>query len=172
MHVYDPATDRLDELTAADGVDLGTGWILGRSKTADGRMLFGGSKGLLVVRPERFDASTGAPPLLITELLINGQRQSAGGIRDGLQLAPEQRSFSLGFSAVDYSAPGRIRYAYQLQGFDPDWISIAADSRVASYSNLDPGEYLLRVRATNRSGLWSPHELAIELRILPAWRQT
>lgn len=172
MYVYDPATDRLDELTAADGANLGTGWFLSRAKTTDGRMLFGGSKGILVVSPERFDASTYAPPLLISELVINGQRESAGGILNELELTPEQRSFSLGFTAVDYCDPSRIRYAYQLKGFDPDWIETTADSRVASYSNLWPGEYLLRARATNRSGAWSPHQLAIPIRVLPSWWQS
>ncbi|WP_313950738.1 two-component regulator propeller domain-containing protein [Accumulibacter sp.] len=172
MYVYDPATDRLDELTAADGVDLGTGWFLARAKTDDGRLLFGGSKGMLVVTPDDFDVSSYAPPLLISELTINGQRQSAGGVLDGLQLTPEQRSFSLGFTAVDYSDPDRVRYAYQLQGFDPDWIETAANSRFASYSNLDPGDYLLRVRASNRSGVWSPQQLAIAVRVLPAWWQS
>ena len=169
MHVYDPASDRLDELTAADGANLGTGWFLSRTKTTDGRMLFGGSKGILVVRPERFDAWAYQPPLLVAELTINGQRESAGGILGGLTLAPAQRSFSLAFAAVDFRDPGRVRYAYQLQGFDPDWIDSAADSRVATYSNLNPGDYLLRVRASNRSGTWSPYQLAIPVRILPAW---
>ncbi len=118
------------------------------------------------------------PPLLISELLINGLPQPAGRILDGLELAPWQRSFSIGFTALDYSDPGRIRYAYRLQGFDPDWIATAADSRaaadsrVAAYSNLDPGAYVLRVRASNRSGIWSPHELATPVRILPAWWQS
>lgn len=172
MCVYDPAGDRLDELTAADGADLGIGWFLAHAMTPDGRMLFGGSKGILVVRPEHFDASSYEPPLLISELLINGLPQPAGRILDGLDLAPWQRSFSIGFTALDYSDPGRIRYAYRLQGFDPDWIATAADSRVAAYSNLDPGGYVLRVRASNRSGIWSPHELAIPVRILPAWWQS
>ena len=172
MYVYDPASDRLEELTAADGADLGTGWFLARTRTADGRMLFGGSKGMLVVSPESFDASGYAPPLVISELNINGQRQAAGRLQEGLQLTPEQRSFSVAFAAIDYSDAGRARYAYQLAGFDPDWIHVSADSRVASYSNLAPGDYLLRIRATNRSGVWSPHELAIKLRILPAWWQT
>lgn len=171
MYVYDPATDRLDELTTADGADLGTGWFYSYAKTTDGRLLFGGSKGLLVVNPESFDASAYPPPLLASELRINGERQLAGQISGGLQLAPEQRSFSLEFAALDYSDPGRVRYAYQLQGFDPDWIKTGADFRVASYSNLDPGNYLLRARATNRAGLWSPHELAISVRVLPAWWQ-
>ena len=172
MYVYDPASDRLDVLTAADGANLGTGWFLSRTKTTDGRMLFGGSKGILVVRPERFDAWAYQPPLLVAELTINGQRESAAGILGGLTLAPEQRSFSLAFAAVDFRDPDRIRYAYQLQGFDPDWIDSKADSRVASYSNLYPGDYLLRVRASNVSGTWSPHELAIPVHVLPAWWQS
>ena len=172
MYVYDPATDRLDELTAADGADLGTGWFQAHAKTADRRLLFGGSRGILVVKPESFDASDYAPPLVVSELTIDGQRQPAGHLQDGLDLAPPQRGFTLTFAALDYSDPGRLRYAYRLHGFDTDWIATGADSRVASYSNLDPGDYVLHVRATNRSGLWSPHELAIRVRIQPAWWET
>jgi ligand-binding sensor domain-containing protein len=134
------------------------------SQDADGRLLFGGSKGILVVRPERFDASAYAPPLLISELTINGQRQPAGGILDGSNWRPAAQ-LQPGFYGGRLQRPGRMRYAYQLQGFDPDWIETSADSRVASYSNLYPGDYVLRVRATNRSGAWSPHELAIPVRM-------
>jgi hypothetical protein len=117
MYVYDPAADRLDELTAADGADLGTGWFQAHAQTADGRMLFGGSKGILVVTPEDFDASAYAPPLLISELSINGQRQAAGRIRDGLRLTPAQRSFSLSFAALDYSDPGSPALCLPVAGF-------------------------------------------------------
>jgi hypothetical protein len=172
MHVYDPASDRLDELTAADGADLGTGWFLRTDQ--DDRWPHavrwqqghpGGPTGT---------TSMPRPTAAAADLRADHQRAtpSAAGILDGLRLAPEQRSFSLAFAALDYSDPGRVRYAYQLQGFDPDWIDSKADSRVASYSNLDPGDYLLRVRASNRSGAWSPHELAIPVHVLPAWWQS
>ena len=172
MHVYDPAGDHLVELTAADGVGLGTGWFRSYAKTADGRLLFGGSKGLMVVEPERFDVSAYQPRLIATDLRVNGQSRPVGTFRDGLQLASGDRSFGLGFAALDYSDPGRVRYAYQLRGFDPEWIATGAELRVASYSNLDPGRYELRVRASNRSGQWSPHELVIGVQVLPAWWQT
>jgi len=172
MHVYDPATDRLDELTAADGADLGTGWFLAHTRTMDGRLLFGGSRGILVVSPEGFDTSDYAPPLVVSEFAIDGQRQPVGRIPEGLELAPPQRGLTLTFAALDYSDPGRLRYAYRLHGFDTDWTATGADSRVASHSNLDPGDYVLHVRATNRSGLWSPHELAIRVRVQPAWWET
>ncbi len=171
LNVYDPATDKLDELTPTDGIDIGTPWFFAYAKTLDGRLLFGGSKGVAVVSPDTFDMPVHAPPLVAVELRINGERQSAGQLQQGLQLTPQQRSFSLEFAALDYSNPGRSRYAYRLEGFDPAWINTGAEMRVAAYSNLSPGDYLLRVRADNRSGVASQQELAIPIKVLPAWWQ-
>ncbi|RZI58156.1 MAG: GGDEF domain-containing protein [Rubrivivax sp.] len=171
--VYDPAKDNYYELTNADGVDIGTGWFRAYLKTRDGRLLFGGSKGVLVVTPERFEAWAYQPPLVTTELHVDGQRLAAGKLpEEGLTIGADNRSFSVEFAALDFSEPERNRYAYQLEGFDPDWISTGADLRVAVYTNLDPGKYRLRVRGTNRNGVWSPLELDIPVRVMPEWWQT
>ncbi len=171
--VYDPAKDSYYELTNADGVDIGTGWFRAYLKTRDGRLLFGGSKGVLVVTPERFEAWAYQPALVATELRVDGQRLAAGKLpRDGLTLDASNRSFSIEFAALDFSEPERNRYTYQLEGFDPEWISTGADLRVAVYTNLDPGHYRLRVRGTNRNGVWSPLELSIPVRVMPDWWQT
>ncbi|MBY0234617.1 MAG: diguanylate cyclase, partial [Burkholderiaceae bacterium] len=171
MHVYDPVSDRMDQLTPSDGVDIGTPWFFSFTPLQDGRMLFGGAKGVAVVEPEHFERPSHAPPLVVAELRINGERQHAGQLQSGLLLRPEQRSFSVEFAALDYALPGSSRYAYRLQGFDPDWIDTGADLRVASYSNLSPGDYLLQVRAHNRSGVARAQELAIAVKVLPAWWQ-
>ena len=92
MNVYDPSSDSLDTLTTTDGLDIGTPWFFSFAKTADGRFLFGGSKGIAVVSPDKFDRSTHAPPLVVAELRINGERQQAGQLKDGLRLTPQQRS--------------------------------------------------------------------------------
>lgn len=170
--VYDPARDRHDELTPADGADLGTGWYRGYAQLRDGRMLFGGAKGVLVVAPEQFEPWRYQPPLAFTELRIDGRRAPLAGLQPELTLAPQARGFSVEFAALDYSDPTRNRYAYRLDGFDTDWTQVGADQRVASYSNLDPGEYRLQVRGTNRSGAWSPQELDLPVRVLPHWWQT
>ena len=171
-HVYDPQKDHVYELTPADGVDFGTGWFRAYGATSDGRMLFGGSRGLLVVDPNHFDGWSFQPPVVLTELRIDGRRQGQGQAAEGLALKPGQRSFSVEFAALDYSDPARSRYRYKLDGYDNDWINTGAELRVASYSNLNPGHYTLRVRATNRSGAWSPHELSMPVDVLPNWWQT
>ena len=93
-------------------------------------------------------------------------------MESGLTLAPEQRNFSVEFSALDYSAPEKLRYRYRLLGYERDWIETDASGRDASYGNLWPGSYTLQVRGSNRLGACSPHELRVEVRVLPAFWQT
>lgn len=171
QQVYDPDKKSVYELTAADGADHGTGWFRSYAALADGRLLFGGSKGLLVVEPERFRPWDHAPPLVVSELRIDGRPRQAGDLLEGLTLQPGQRGFSVEFAALDFSDPARSQYEYRLQGYDADWLRTGASYRVAAYSNLSPGLYTLQVRATNRAGVWSSHELAIPIEVLPAWWQ-
>ncbi|WP_418320008.1 two-component regulator propeller domain-containing protein [Piscinibacter sakaiensis] len=171
MYVYDPVVDRLHELTEADGVSIGTGWFRSYERMTNGRFLFGGSKGLLVVDPESFDVADDQPRVVVTEFRINGERQRSAYLTDGVRLGADQRRFSVEFAALDFSDSTRNRYAYRLEGYDERWIDTLSNFRVASYGNLDPGDYVLRVRTTNRSGIWSPHELVVPVRVLPAWWQ-
>lgn len=171
--VIDLARDRAYPLSPADGFDLGTGWFRSYAQTRDGRMLFGGRNGLLVVNPKKFKPWSYAPSLVASELRVNGARRPAADLaQSGLSLSPAERSFSIEFAALDFSAPGKNRYAYRLEGFDPDWIETDAGRRVASYSNLWPGHYVLHVRGSNRIGTWSPHQLRIPISVSPAWWQT
>ncbi len=174
MGIYDPAQDRFTDLTSADGADLGTGWFFSYAKTRDSNFLFGGSKGILLVRPDSFNASGYAPPVLLSELRINGERLPLGrmgSMGDTLMLSASDRSFSVEFTALDFADPQRLEYAYRLEPFEPDWIHTPASMRVASYSNLNPGDYRLNIRATNRSGAWNPVEKTVAIHVAPAWWQ-
>ncbi|MEM6696931.1 MAG: triple tyrosine motif-containing protein [Bacteroidota bacterium] len=45
-------------------------------------------------------------------------------------------------------------------------------SRELTLTNLDYGNYTLRVRGTNEYGRWSEQEAALHLQILPPWWKT
>lgn len=171
QYVYDPVSDRMTELTAADGKDFGMGWFFSYARTPDGRFLFGGTRGVLVVEPERFDESGYMPPLAVASLRIDGRQASTAGLPAELALGPEHHGLAIEFAALEFSDPQRIRYAYRLDGIDADWVETRADFRVASYGNLPPGAYALRVKASNRNGLWNPQELVIAVTVAPAWWQ-
>ena len=170
-NVYDPRSGERRELGAADGADLGTGWFRSYAKLDDGRMLFGGARGLLVIDPERFAPWTYKPPLVVSELRVDGEERP---LPDGapIVLAPGERGMSLAFASLDYSQPGRNRYRYRLEGLDGGWIDAGVLGRSAAYTNLAPGRYVLHVQGSNRDGAWSTHELKIPVEVRAAWWQT
>jgi signal transduction histidine kinase/streptogramin lyase len=170
--VLDPQRREVYRLTPADGVDFGTGWYRAYTRLRDGRLLFGGSEGLLVVDSKRFRPWSHAPPLVPTDLRVDGVARPIAATRPEVLLMPPQRGFSIEFAALDYSAPERNRYAYRLHGYDHDWIETDAGYRVASYGNLWPGQYRLEIRGSNRAGAFTTAPLVIPVRVLPAFWQT
>ena len=170
--VFDPKTMRNHVLSKADGIDIGAHTLGAYGRTRDGLFLYGGSEGLAIIDPAKFLPWDYQPPVLATELTINGLPVPITTLKTGLNLTPEQRDFSLEFAALDYSAPEKIRYSYRLEGYNKDWVETDADHRSVHYGNLSPGLYTLRVLGSNREGDWSSKQLSIPIRVMPAWWQT
>ena len=181
--VIDPVTPRMTPLTLAHGMDIGTSWIGSHAQTRDGLLLYGGTQGVAIIDPAQFRAGDYAPPLVVTELKINGEAvapmmlaspapKGASATAASLTLKPAQRNFSIEFAALDYAEPKKNRYQYRLLGYEKNWINTDAGHRVAAYGNLWPGQYALQVRSSNRQGQFGAHELTIALHVLPAWWQS
>ncbi len=177
LAVIDGKTFEIRSLQVPEGVGLRTFFTSSGAATAVGEMLFGGEGGLVVVRPELVTRWEYSPPVVVTDVSAGSSRLPVGGFnRIGgstrrLDISPDDHRLKVEFSALDYSAPGRNRYAYRLQGFDPDWIPTEPSSRVASYTNLPPGNYTLQLRGSNRNGTWAP-PLEMPIHVLPLWYQT
>jgi diguanylate cyclase (GGDEF)-like protein len=166
----DPRTWSARQFGAGDTREFRSYYIASRTHAGDGALLFGSPEGLLVVHPDRLQPWTFEPPVVATSIEIDGQRQS--GSEPTLHLAPRRRGFRVDFAALDLTAPLRNRYRYVLEGFDATWTEVDAARRSLTYTNLPPGQYLLRVQGTNRAGLWSQHELRLPVTIAPAFYQT
>jgi diguanylate cyclase (GGDEF)-like protein len=171
--VYDPAAKRLDELSGAEGPPMGTPRFFADAALPDGRLLFSGSRGLLVVEPLAFMPSRYAPPVVVSSLRRNGQPfQPEHDLKQGLKLPASTRSFAVEFAALDYIDPAKLRYMLRLDGVDAEWTFTDASARFASYGGLQPGRYRLEVYATNHHGLWGDRPLLLDVELLPAWWQT
>jgi ligand-binding sensor domain-containing protein/signal transduction histidine kinase len=181
LAMIDPDTFAIRSLQRAEGVEIQTYWSGAGAVTPQGELLFGGVGGFTVVRPEQLKSWYYRPPLVVTEVRIGGQTVPASHFNGDhrpdeklapLTIAPDANSLAVEFSALDYTAPERNHYAYQLEGYDHGWISSDASRRVATYTNLPPGVYRLRLRGSNRYGVWTEQELLLPIRVLPAWYQT
>jgi diguanylate cyclase (GGDEF)-like protein len=157
-------------LRRAEGVVFPTYWTGAAARTERGELLFGGAGGMTMVQPDRLQAWTYRPGVLVVDVQIGGRTVAADAAL--LDVPADGNSLAVEFSSTDFSAPERNRYAYQLEGYDAGWISADAARRLAAYTNLPPGDYRLRLRASNRDGQWGERELALPVKVRPAWHQT
>ena len=177
LAVIDGINFKIQALQRPEGVAMRTFWTNSGAITPYGEMLFGANGGLTVVRPERVVPWTYQPPVVVTEIRSGksswpaAQFNQANSAPSPFEISSAQRGFKVEFAALDYSAPEHNRYSYRLEGFDTDWISTEANARLASYTNLPPGNYTLQLRGSNRDGLWS-RTLAVPITVASAWYQT
>lgn len=157
-------------LSEADGVYHRIRRPMASVKTRSGSLLFGGANGVSILKPKQFTHWKYQPKLIINQIDIDGQTLNTA--TQEIALKPNNHGFSVNFSALDYSAPEKIRYAHRLIGYEEDWIYSDSTRRFATYTNLTPGQYQLQIKASNRLGQWSPHTLNIKVSIAASWHET
>jgi len=167
----DPATMKARALRRADGLVFQSYWTGSVARTAAGELLFGASGGITVVRPSLLQAWDHRPAVVVTDVHVGG-RPVPPGTAATLQVPADANSLAVEFAALDFSAPERNRYAHRLRGYEADWVHTDARRRVASYSNLPPGDYVLELRGSNRDGVYADGMLTLPVQVQAAWHQT
>jgi ligand-binding sensor domain-containing protein/signal transduction histidine kinase len=170
----EPDTGRSKSYGAKDGLLDGTYFIGSAVRGADGELHFGGGNGMTSFDPDAIRDNPYAPVVVITDFWVFNRPRPLDGGPDAaraVELGYRDSVFTLEFAALHYADPQSNRYAYRLRGFDQDWTEADASKRFATYTNLDPGNYLFEVRAANKDGIWSekPAQLAITI-TPPYWR--
>lgn len=147
-----------------DGLSSGTFMYGAALKDASGRLYFGTNQGFTAFDPSQLQPNTAVPSVLLTDLRLFNQTvlpgepgsplRSSIGHTDTLELDYDQAFFSISFAAQNYLNPEKNQYAYLLEGFDKDWVQIG-NQHSAVYTNVAPGTYTFRVRASNNDGIWN-----------------
>jgi len=137
-----------------------------------GQLVFGTDMGMLEIDPEKLKKSEYVPPIVFTDLRIQG-KPSFEPIDDlkEISFTPSQRNITVYFSALDYIKPEEINYAYRLKGLEDQWNN-SEKNRSASYINLPAGNYKLEVRSTNSDGVWVDNIRTLSIKILPTFWET
>ncbi|BDX08327.1 hypothetical protein MACH26_38480 [Planctobacterium marinum] len=169
--VVDPSDWSLTRIDKSAGWDVGNMWIGSNHKLRDGTLMFGGTRGILLIRPELYETWTFEPRLVVTAIARDSEKVAPADAKP-LVLTPEVESFYIEFAALDYSGSERLQYQYKMQGYDSNWINTSARNRRATYSRLQPGEYQLQVRGTNKEGIWSNQMVTVDILQRPAWYET
>jgi len=147
----------------------------------DGEIYFGSVDGVTRFYPDKINSNRNTPRIEITDLLVFNQRvapndghqilSKAISETDAIKLNWDDNSFTLVFNAIDYLQPQKIKYAFRITGFDPNWTYHDHSQNSASYTNLDAGVYHFEVKATSDGETWSkPISLKITV-IAPIWKR-
>jgi signal transduction histidine kinase/ligand-binding sensor domain-containing protein/DNA-binding response OmpR family regulator len=139
-----------------------------------GMAYFGGLNGMFSFIPDSIEDNAHIPPVILTNLKVFEKELSSDTSLSFLTdiALPYDRSFiSLEFAALDFKDPRENRYAYKLEGLDPDWVN-SGTRRYAAYTDLRPGRYTFRVKGSNDNGLWNQQGAVLAIAILPPWWKT
>ncbi len=179
---FDPKTETFRNYNVLDGLQSNEFSIASRAKATDGQLFFGGVNGFNAFYPDRLVDNPTPPPVVLTDFDLFNKPVEIGGkesplqqainVAPGITLRYDQSVFRFQFAALNYTVPQKNRYAYKLEGFDQEWQYTDAKRRFATYTNLDPGDYTFRVKASNNDGIWNEEGVSLSITITPPWWQT
>lgn len=170
----------------ADGLQGPTFNVNAAYKTKAGELIFGGANGFNIFRAGQITKRQYPSMLVMTGLeMFNHNIQVGESINghiilpktitelDNLTLTYKENIFSLEFALLNYINHGKVTYKYNLEGFDKHWLTLPAEMRKATFTNLDPGNYTFHVKAFNGNDPIPLAESHLKIAILPPfWRTT
>jgi ligand-binding sensor domain-containing protein/signal transduction histidine kinase len=151
-------------------------------KSPYGEMFFGGNRGFNAFSPEKILDNPHVPPVVITDFQLFNVSVGIGGdhrwpleqtitYSESLKLRHRENSISFEFAALDYSAPEKNQYAYILEGFESEW-NYTQQRRLATFTNLPQGKYVLRLKGSNDNGVWNEEETTLWITVVPPFWKT
>lgn len=154
-------------------------------RCSTGELAFGGSNGFNLFQPSQLSATVSSPTVVFTDLQIFNKRVGINERFDNrvvlpqsitetksITLGPGSNVFSVEFAALNFFHSSKIRYRYRLDGFNSEWLISNENERKVTFTNLDPGEYVLKVMPSNSEGEWTNAPATLSITILPPFWKT
>ena len=144
-----------------------------------GVMYIGGFNGLNVFHPDSIRENPYIPPMALTRSTrFNADDAQGSAIMDEsisskkqVELSYKDNILTFEFAALSYLNNAKNQYAYKLEGFNDNWIHLGT-KREVTFTNLDPGDYTLRVKGSNNDGIWNEEGASLKITITPPWWKT
>lgn len=178
---FDPENNTFTNFDESDGLQSNEFSRYSVHKTPNGELLFGGLSGFNLFHPDNIENNPHIPPVYLTDFKLfnksvdirdpNSPLNKHISVTDTLILTHNQDVITFDYIALNYTRPEYNQYAYMVEGFEEDW-NYVGTQRNATYTNLDPGEYTFRVKASNNDGVWNEAGTSLTLIITPPFWQT
>ncbi|MCX7549414.1 ligand-binding sensor domain-containing protein [Xanthomarina sp. F2636L] len=172
LSVLNTITNSFTNYTASDG--LQNNEFNGKAALKDdfGNFYFGGISGINVFNPNKIKQNPFVPKTYIESVdLFNTPILKNEIFKDTLKFESHENVITFNYAALNYLNSEKCNYTYKMEGFDLDWRPITKN-RSTTYTNLDPGTYTFKVKASNDAGVWNESPVKLTLIIIPPWYKT
>jgi signal transduction histidine kinase/ligand-binding sensor domain-containing protein len=149
-------------------------------KNKSGKIYFGSTTGLVYFDPAAVLERTFKPEVRIVDFHVDNQPANKKGFKpDSHQFFDNgtvvlnylQSSFTVSYSSMQFSYPGKNQYMHMLDKLEKKW-SDPQNTNSVSYSNVAPGKYIFRVKGSNNDGLWNDTDTRLVIIITPPFWKT
>lgn len=150
-------------------------------KSSKNKLIMTGSNGFCIFNPSQIHKFQNLPPVYLTEFKLFNNPVEIGAkgsplkqhisVTTEMELNYKQSVISFGWVALNYRLPEKVQYSYKMEGFEKEW-NYMGTIRSATYTNLNPGKYIFRVKASNNDGVWNENGVSLKISILPPFWQT
>jgi ligand-binding sensor domain-containing protein/signal transduction histidine kinase len=185
VSAFNPYTKTFENFDVSDGLQSNefnnNAYFISKS----GEIFFGGVNGVNSFYPDQIRYNIYVPNIVLTGMkLFNEEGAVTSASKsypqmekdisqiDSLKIHHDNQVIEFKFAALHYSEPSKNKYAYQLVGFSNEWTYTDATNRHITYTNLDPGEYTLKIKASNNDGFWNEEGISIYIYIVPHFWMT
>lgn len=172
LYKWDRTTDTFDEVNINDIPPQEFTFYAGNNMASNGTLYFPSDKGILYFNPNKMVINPHIPPVYLTAVILNNEKEIMGNAQNHtLTLSAYQNNITFKYTALNFIHPEMNQYTYKLEGADLAWHSVG-NRREANYSNLAPGSYTFRIKASNNDGVWNPEETTLHIVIKPPFYRT
>jgi len=149
-------------------------------KARSGLMYFGGTNGINVFNPDSVRDNPFPPKIILTDFKLFNKSVTVGKNSPLKKNIDESKSitlnygqsvFSIEYAALNYTHPENNQYAFRMEGLEKDW-NYVGNQMNATYTNLDPGKYIFRVKAANNDGIWNNDGVSLTVFVKPPMWET
>lgn len=176
---FNPRTGAVKNYTSSDGLQSNEFNAGAFYKNKKGEMFFGGNNGFNVFDPRAIFDNHYIPPVVITRLEVLYREALPGKVIAGksilkksitetteIKLSYRHDVLTFEFAALHYASPADNRFAYRLEGLEKDW-NYSENRHFVTYSQLQPGDYVFHVKASNNDGIWNDEGISLKISIIP-----
>ncbi|HAF30453.1 MAG TPA: hypothetical protein DCG75_15530 [Bacteroidales bacterium] len=177
---YSPWNNKIINYTYIDGLENSGFNRNAVLKCDDGKMYFGSNSALTYFYPLEVSNNPYLPKVVITDFKILNQSAWDNKLLtfaeilykdEPIELTKKDYFFIVEFAALDYTIPQQNQYKYMLEGFDQEWID-AGTNRTATYTNLDPGNYIFKIIGSNNDKVWNENPTELKIKVIPPYYKT